>query len=146
MALVRRHWDRLGNGGLDFTELGFGAAPLGNLYRAITDADGRGDPRDGLGGGRALLRHRAALWARPVGDAAEPLPARQARATTTCCRPRSAGCCARFRTGRRDGIGKWFEVPSRAEVYDYGYDAVFRSLEFSLERLGRGPGRYPLCP
>ena len=30
-----RHWDRLGNGGLRFTELGFGAAPLGNLYRAI---------------------------------------------------------------------------------------------------------------
>ena len=38
MALATRHWDRLGNGGLDFTELGFGGAPLGNLYRAITDA------------------------------------------------------------------------------------------------------------
>ena len=37
---------------------------------------------------------------------------------------------------RRDGFGKWFDVPSRNEVYDYGYDAVFRSVEFSLERLG----------
>ena len=37
MALKSRHWDRLGNGGLDFTELGFGTAPLGNLYRAISD-------------------------------------------------------------------------------------------------------------
>ncbi len=36
----------------------------------------------------------------------------------------------------RDGIGKWFDVPSRTEVYDYGHDAVLRSLEFSLERLG----------
>ncbi|MEL7117372.1 MAG: aldo/keto reductase, partial [Pseudomonadota bacterium] len=36
----------------------------------------------------------------------------------------------------RDGFGKWFEVPARREVYDYGYDAVFRSVEFSLERLG----------
>jgi D-threo-aldose 1-dehydrogenase len=36
----------------------------------------------------------------------------------------------------RDGIGKWFEVPSRTEVYDYSYDGVMRSLEFSLERLG----------
>ena len=35
--LATRHWDRLGNGGLTFTELGFGAAPLGNLFRAITD-------------------------------------------------------------------------------------------------------------
>jgi D-threo-aldose 1-dehydrogenase len=27
-------------------------------------------------------------------------------------------------------------VPARNEVYDYGYDGVYRSLEFSLERLG----------
>ena len=26
--------------------------------------------------------------------------------------------------------------PARNEIYDYGYDAVMRSLEFSLERLG----------
>ena len=37
MQLAKRHWDRIGNGGLNFTELGFGTAPLGNLYRAITD-------------------------------------------------------------------------------------------------------------
>ena len=37
--LKTRHWDRLGNGGLTFTELGFGTAPLGNLYRAISDED-----------------------------------------------------------------------------------------------------------
>ncbi len=37
---------------------------------------------------------------------------------------------------KRDGFGKWFEVPSRNEVYDYTYDGVLRSLEFSLERLG----------
>ena len=35
--LATRHWDRLGNGGLTFTELGFGAAPMANLYRAISD-------------------------------------------------------------------------------------------------------------
>ncbi len=32
-----RVWDRLGNGGVRFTELGFGTAPIGNLYRAIPD-------------------------------------------------------------------------------------------------------------
>jgi D-threo-aldose 1-dehydrogenase len=41
MVLQTRHWDRLGNGGLTFTELGFGAAPLGNLYKAISDNDAR---------------------------------------------------------------------------------------------------------
>ena len=41
MELKRRHWDRLGNGGLTFTELGFGTAPLGNLYQAISAEDAR---------------------------------------------------------------------------------------------------------
>jgi D-threo-aldose 1-dehydrogenase len=36
----------------------------------------------------------------------------------------------------RDGIGKWFDVPSRQEVFDYSYDGVMRSVAFSLERLG----------
>ena len=37
IILKTRHWDRIGNGGLTFTEIGFGTAPLGNLYRAISD-------------------------------------------------------------------------------------------------------------
>ena len=34
-----RHFNRIGNGGIAFTELGFGTAPLGNLYRAVSDDD-----------------------------------------------------------------------------------------------------------
>ena len=37
---------------------------------------------------------------------------------------------------QRTGIGKFFETPSRQEVFDYSYDGVMRSVEFSLERLG----------
>jgi D-threo-aldose 1-dehydrogenase len=37
---------------------------------------------------------------------------------------------------KRDGHTKWFDVPARNEVFDYGYDGVMRSLAFSLERLG----------
>ena len=33
-----RHWDRRGDGGVTFTELGFGSAPLGNIYQPITEA------------------------------------------------------------------------------------------------------------
>ena len=39
MALTTRHWDRRGTGGLAFTQLGFGTAPLGNLYRAIAETE-----------------------------------------------------------------------------------------------------------
>jgi D-threo-aldose 1-dehydrogenase len=36
----------------------------------------------------------------------------------------------------RDAPDKWIDVPSRNEVFDFSYDGVLRSLEFSLERLG----------
>ena len=135
MALATRHWDRLGNGGLDFTELGFGGAPLGNLYRAITDA--RADaildaawaagvryfdtaPLYGFG----LSETRLNRFLRDKGRDDYVLSSKVGRLLRA------------VPEGQRDGIGKWFGVPNRAEVYDYGYDAVFRSLEFSLERLG----------
>ena len=31
------HWQRRGNDGLNLSELGMGTAPLGNLYKAITE-------------------------------------------------------------------------------------------------------------
>lgn len=34
MRQKTRHWDRSGNGGLSFTGLGFGPAPIGNLAAA----------------------------------------------------------------------------------------------------------------
>ena len=41
MQLKTRHWDRRGNGGLTFTELGFGTAPIANLYRTVSEEDAR---------------------------------------------------------------------------------------------------------
>ncbi len=130
-----RHWDRLGNGGLDFTELGFGAAPIGNLYRAISEAEAQAiltrawdagvryfdtAPLYGLGLSETRLNHflrgkprDAYIISTKIGRHLRPCPPDQ-----------------------RDGIGKWFEVPARNEVYDYSYDGVMRSLEASLERLG----------
>ena len=58
-----RHFDRIANGGLDFTELGFGAAPLGNLYGPVADDDAhafwrqRGPPASGI-----TTPHRAMGW------------------------------------------------------------------------------------
>ena len=41
MALTTRTWRRHRRAGIDFTELGFGTAPLGNLYRAVGDDEAR---------------------------------------------------------------------------------------------------------
>ena len=135
MTLKTRHWDRLGNGGVTLTELGFGSAPLGNLYRPISDEDADAilaqaweggvryyDTAPLYGFGLSETRLNRFLRDKPrdeyvlstkVGRLLTPVPPDQ-----------------------RDGVGKWFEVPSRREVYDYTYDGVMRSVEFSLERLG----------
>jgi D-threo-aldose 1-dehydrogenase len=135
MTIATRHWDRLGNGGLTFTELGFGTAPMGNLYRAITDDEAQAllerawaagvryfDTAPLYGLGLSETRMNRFLRGKPRDSyVLSTKIGRLLRATTP---------------DRRDGIGKWFDVPSRAEVYDYSYDGVMRSLEFSLERLG----------
>ena len=130
-----RHWDRLGNGGLSFTELGFGAAPLGNLYRAISEADAQAiltraweagvryfdtAPLYGLGLSETRLNH----FLRDKPRHSYILSTKVGRHLQVC------------PPDQRDGFGKWFDVPARRELYDYSYDGVMRSLEASLERLG----------
>ncbi|MBO6637627.1 MAG: aldo/keto reductase [Roseitalea sp.] len=130
-----RNWDRLGNGGLTFTELGFGTAPLGNLYRAISDEDAHDilcrawdagvryfDTAPLYGLGLSETRLNRFLRGKPRDSyVLSTKIGRWLKATTP---------------DKRDGFGKWFDVPARNEVYDYTYDGVLRSVEFSLERLG----------
>ena len=131
-----RHWDRTGNGGLTFTELGFGTAPLGNLYRAISDDEAHAvltkawdlgvryfDTAPLYGLGLAETRMNRFLRDKPCGDYV--LSTKIGRLLRRC-EPGE----------ERTGEGKFFDVPTRREVYDYSYDGVMRSLEFSLERLG----------
>ncbi len=135
MTVATRHWDRLGNGGLAFSELGFGTAPLGNLYRAITDAEADAildlawasgvryyDTAPLYGLGLAETRLNRFLRGKPRDEYV--LSTKVGRLL------RPVG------EDDRDGIGKWFEVPARAEVYDYTYDGVMRSIELSFARLG----------
>lgn len=136
MTLKTRTWDRDGAARkLTFTELGFGTAPLGNLYRAISDqtADDILDraweagvryydtaPLYGLG----LSETRLNRFLRGKPRDAYVLSTKIGRLLTPATEE------------TRDGHGKWFDVPARNEVYDYTYDGVMRSVEFSLERLG----------
>jgi D-threo-aldose 1-dehydrogenase len=130
-----RHWDRIGNGGLTFTELGFGTAPLGNLYRAISEEDAQAAlteawnsgcryfdtaPLYGLG----LAETRLNRFFRGKSRDDYVLSSKVGRLLKVCA-PEA-----------RTGLGKFFETPSRREVYAYSYDGVMRSFEASLERLG----------
>lgn len=130
-----RHWDRRGNGGFDFTELGFGTAPLGNLYKAVSDEEAHAvldaawetgcryfdtAPLYGLG-----------LSERRVGDFLKTKKREDYLISTKVGRLLSV--CP---PDQRTGIGKFFDTPNRREVYDYSYDGVMRSFEASFERTG----------
>ena len=128
-----RHWDRLGNGGITFTELGFGTAPLGNLYRAISDAEADAILETAWEGGVRYF-DTAPLYGLGLSETRLNRFLRD--------KPRD-GYVLSSKVGRllrvapeHEGLGKWFDVPSRVGVYDYTHDGVMRSVEFSLERLG----------
>ena len=133
--LNKRHWDRHKNGGLSFTEIGFGTAPLGNLYKSISDEDAHAtlnlawdlglryfDTAPLYGLGLSETRLNRFLRGKPRDEYI--LSTKVGRLI----RP----CSSQDRTGP----GKWFDVPQRQEHYDYSYDGVMRSFEFSFERLG----------
>src|SRR5271165_1789467 len=120
---------------LQFTELGFGGAPLGNLYRPMTEKEGRvmleavwaagcryfdTAPLYGLG----LSETRLNGFLRPKPRDSYLISTKVGRLLDLC------------EPNERTGKGKFFETPSRRERFDYSYDGVMRSLELSLERLG----------
>jgi D-threo-aldose 1-dehydrogenase len=121
--------------GLEFTELGFGGAPLGNLYRPMTEKEGRvmleavwaagcryfdTAPLYGLG----LSETRLNGFLRPKPRDSYLISTKVGRLLELC------------EPNERSRKAAFFETPSRRERYDYSYDGVMRSLEFSLERLG----------
>jgi D-threo-aldose 1-dehydrogenase len=121
---------------IDFTELGFGTAPvLGNLYKARTDEEARATldaawkaglryydtaPLYGLG----LAETRLNGFLRGKKRSGYVLSTKVGRLLEVC------------PPAMRTGIGKFFDTPSRREVFDYTYDGIMRSFETSLERLG----------
>jgi D-threo-aldose 1-dehydrogenase len=120
---------------LKFTDLGFGAAPLGNLYRAHTNQEAQATleaawkagiryfdtaPLYGLGLSETRLNHF--LKGRKRSDYV--ISTKVGRLLEVCA------------PEERTGIGKFFETPNRRERYDYTYDGIMRSLEASLERTG----------
>lgn len=135
MTLKTRHWDRIGNGGVTFTELGFGTAPLGNLYRAISDEDARAT-LDAAWEGGVRYYDTAPLYGLGLSET-RLNPFLRGKPRDEYVLSSKVGrlmqhCAPEYRAG----IGKWFDVPQRREQYDYTYDGVMRSVEHSFSRLG----------
>ncbi len=130
-----RHWDRLGNGGIDFTELGFGSAPLGNLYQAISDEEADAALEAAWAGGIRYF-DTAPLYGLGLSETRLNRFLRTKNRDDYVLSTKIGRLLEACRPEERTAIGKFFNVPNRREVYDYSYDGVMRSVEFSLERLG----------
>lgn len=120
---------------ISFTSLGFGSAPLGNLFQAHSEEAAQATfaaawdagiryfdtaPLYGLG----LSETRLNQFLRTKKRKDYVISTKVGRLLSVC------------PPAERTAIGKFFDTPSRREVFDYTYDGVMRSLEFSLERLG----------
>ncbi|MDJ0933906.1 MAG: aldo/keto reductase [Kiloniellales bacterium] len=122
------------HGPLEITTLGFGCAPLGNLYRPIQEEvaqatlDAAYDagiryfdtaPLYGLGLSEERVGRALARWPRD-----EFLLSTKIGRILTDCPPEEMP----------ETI--FHDIPSRRFDYDYGYDGVLRSYEDSLKRMG----------
>ncbi len=135
MALKTRHWDRLGNGGLTFTELGFGTAPLGNLYKAISEDDARAT-LDAAWNGGVRYYDTAPLYGLGLSETRLNPFLRDKPRDEYVLSTKVGRLIQRCAPEYRAGVGKWFNVPQRREQFDYSYDGVMRSFEASFSRLG----------
>lgn len=125
----------LGKTGLTVTELGFGTAPLGNLFKPLSDETARetlaAAQRAGFGYYDTAPFYGFGLSERRLGDS---LRSRKDIVLST-----KVGRLLKPIPGPVDEavVRHGYATPMPFEpVYDYSYDAVMRSFTESLQRLG----------
>jgi|TARA_B110001450_G_scaffold171525_1_gene159986 D-threo-aldose 1-dehydrogenase len=123
----------IANTDLAVSELGFGAASLGNLYRAISDETSRSAMHAALAAGinqfDTAPHYGQGLSERRVGDALRELDANDYILST------KVGRILEPCPKAEDKYGFCSPMPFEP-VFDYSYDGIMRSFEHSLQRLG----------
>ena len=125
---------RLGRTGLLLTELGFGGAPLGNLFTPVLEAAARravtAAVEAGVGYFDTAPLYGHGLSESRLGEALRASP-REAFVLSTKVGRRLEPCDPRTVDG-----GAYVDLPPFRPVFDYSYDGVLRSVATSLARLG----------
>ncbi|MEP4889922.1 MAG: aldo/keto reductase [Aliiglaciecola sp.] len=124
---------RVGNTELEVDTLGFGCAPMGNLYQPISEEDAKAVLSAAW---QAGFRHfdtaphyGQGLSERRTGDALRPLQGKDYVLSTKVGRILKPAGYAKERHG--------FMSPMPFDIhYDYSYDGIMRSFEDSLQRTG----------
>ena len=123
----------LGNTGVKVTEIGFGGAPLGNLFAVVTDHDAQATLKTAWDNGCRYFDtaplYGYGLSERRTGDALREKPRDQFVLSTKVGRLIRPGM-------KRDTVADFRSpMPFHGE-FDYSYDATMRTFEDSLQRLG----------
>ena len=127
-------WPRtLARGGVPFSSIGFGAAPIGNLFSAVEDEVAQAALLSAWQGGVSYFDtapyYGYGLSERRVGRFLSQLRAPALTISTKVGRLIGPGPAGAPVTGEYAASG--------AAVFDYSRDGIRRSFESSLERLGR---------
>jgi D-threo-aldose 1-dehydrogenase len=125
---------RLGKSGLEVPVIGFGGAPLGNMYQEFSDEQARATVRAAYDAGMRLFDtaplYGFGLSEHRVGEALRWLD-RDSYVLST-----KIGRLLRPKDPKQVDGGLFKKILPFEGVYDYGYDGVMRSVEDSLQRLG----------
>lgn len=124
---------QIGNTKLEVSELGFGAATLGNLYHRMSDSDAQESIAKamelGLNQFDTAPYYGFGLSERRVGDALRNYDSNDYILSTKV--GRILEPCAKA----EDKYGFCSPMPFEPK-YDYSYDGIMRSFEHSIQRLG----------
>ena len=126
---------RLGRSTVAVMRLGFGGAPLGNLFSVVAENTAEAALDAAWNAGwryfdtAPLYGH--GIGERRIGQFLKSKPRDAYRLST------KVGRLLVPQSGKVDG-GAYVDVPPVAPVYDYSRDGTLRSVEASLERLGTG--------
>jgi D-threo-aldose 1-dehydrogenase len=136
LAIMMHVADRrqLGGSGVEVPLLGFGGAPLGNLFQEFSDEQARAAVRAAYDHGMRLFDtaplYGFGLSEHRIGEALRWLP-RDSFVLST-----KIGRLLRPRPAHQLDGGLFKRILPFEGVYDYSYDGVLRSVEDSLQRLG----------
>ena len=125
---------QLGGSGVEVPVVGFGGAPLGNLFQEFSDEQARATVRAAYDAGMRLFDtaplYGFGLSEHRIGEALRWLP-RDSFVMST-----KVGRLLRPRPAQELDGGLFKQILPFEGVYDYSYDGVMRSVEDSLQRLG----------
>lgn len=121
--------------GIALSELGFGAAQIGNLYRETSDEEALDAIAEAHSLGINYLdtapHYGLGLSERRLGAALEAIPRGEFVIST------KVGRLLEPTPDRQTELDEYFVVPAiRRRVWDFSRDGILRSLEASLDRLG----------